>query len=72
MSRKVTLNTNGGLTQIGTATLESDFPGDPQVLIWKGRTFVPGEFYGQEGYDEARHVELPDDAVSTSTTGQSR
>ena len=68
MSRKVTLNTNGGSTQIGIAILESDFPGDPKVLIWMGRTFVPGEFYGQEGYNEATHVELANDAVSTPTT----
>jgi hypothetical protein len=67
MSRGVTLNTKGGFTQIGTVILESDFPADPQVLIWKGRTFVPGEFYGQEGYNEATHVELPDDTVSRST-----
>jgi hypothetical protein len=67
MSRKVTLNTNGGLTQIGTVILESDFPAEPQVLIWRGRTFIPGAFYGQEGYNEATHVELADDLVSNST-----
>jgi hypothetical protein len=53
------------LTQIGTAVLESDFPATPKVLIWKGRTFVPGTFYGQEGYNEASHVALADAAVST-------
>ena len=67
MSRKVTLNTNDGLTRIGTTILESDFPAVPQVLIWKGRAFVPGELYGQVGYNEASHVELADDSVSTST-----
>jgi len=66
MSRKVTLNTNDGLTQIGTTILGSDFPETPQVLIWKGRTFVSGALYDQEGYNEASHVELADDAVSTS------
>jgi hypothetical protein len=66
VSRKVSLNTNDGLTQIGTTILESDFPATPQVLIWRGRTFVPSALYGQEGYNEASHVELADDAVSTS------
>jgi hypothetical protein len=68
MSRKVTLNTDDGLTKIGTTILESDFPATPQVLIWKGRAFVAGTLYGQESYNEASHVELADDAVSTSTT----
>jgi len=66
MSRQVTLNTNDGLTQIGTTILQSDFPETPQVLIWKGRTFISGALYGQEGYNETSHVELADDAVSTS------
>ena len=66
MSRQVTLNTNDGLTQIGTTILHSDFPQTPQVLIWKGRTFISGALYGQEGYNETSHVELADDAVSTS------
>jgi hypothetical protein len=66
MSRQVTLNTNDGLTQIGTTILQSDFPETPQVLIWKGRTFVSGALYGQEGYNETSHVKLADDAVSTS------
>ena len=65
MSRKVSLNTNDDLSQIGITILESDFPADPQVLIWKGRTFVPGALYGQEGYNEASHVELQADAVTT-------
>jgi hypothetical protein len=42
MSRQVTLNTNDGLTQIGTTILQSDFPETPQVLIWKGRAFISG------------------------------
>jgi len=66
MSRKVTLNTNDGLTRIGTTILESDFPAVPQVLIWKGRTFIAGALYGQEGYNETSHVKLADDAISTS------
>jgi hypothetical protein len=70
VSRKVSLNTNDGVSQIGTTILESNFPATPQVLIWKGRTFVPGTLYGQESYNEATHVKLSDDAVSTSTTGQ--
>jgi hypothetical protein len=67
VSRKVSLNSNDGLTQIGTAILESDFPGSPRVLIWKGRTFISGALYGQEGYNEMSHVKLADDAVSPST-----
>ena len=66
MSRQVTLNTNDGLTQIGTTILQSDFPETPQVLIWRGRAFISGAFYGEEGYNETSHVKLPDDAVSTS------
>ncbi|MGC1890279.1 MAG: hypothetical protein WA709_30050 [Stellaceae bacterium] len=65
MSRKVSLNTNDGSMQIGTTILESDFPATPQVLIWKGRTFISGALYGQEGYNETSHVQLADDAVST-------
>jgi hypothetical protein len=66
MSRRVTLNANDGLTQIGTTILPSDFPETPQILIWKGRTFISGALYGQQGYAETAHVELADDAVSTS------
>ena len=66
MSRQVTLNTNDGLTQIGTTILQSDFPETPQILIWKSRTFIAGALYGQEGYNETSHVKLADDAVSTS------
>lgn len=51
--------------QIGTTILESDFPASPQILIWKGRTFISGALYGQEGYNETSHVQLADDAVST-------
>jgi hypothetical protein len=65
VSRKVSLNTNDGSAQIGTTILESNFPATPQVLIWKGRAFVAGPLYGQEGYNEASQVELADDAVST-------
>ena len=57
VTRKVSLNTNDGSMQIGTTILKSDFPATPQVLIWKGRTFISGALYGQEGYNETLHVQ---------------
>jgi hypothetical protein len=65
-NRTVTLDTNDALTKIGTMILKSDFQETPLVLIWKGRIFVSGALYGQEGYNEASHLELAEDAVSTS------
>jgi hypothetical protein len=50
--------------KIGQTTLESDYPGDPPVLIWRGRVFEAAGIYGEPSYVESKHLDLPDDAVT--------
>lgn len=77
MSRFITLTTADG-QPLGNAVLPSEFPGDPGILVWEGKTFAsglpswaqaasgytpaPGQY---ESYVESEPVlTLPKDAVS--------
>jgi hypothetical protein len=48
---------------IGQTALESDYPSDPPVLIWRGRIFVAAPSYGEQSYVESKHLDLSDGAV---------
>jgi hypothetical protein len=70
MSRMVTLFDDEN-EAVGNAILKSDDPGEPPVLLWRGRTFVyggvsfdepaPGDY---ESYLQKETYTLPPSAVS--------
>ena len=70
MSRQVALMSNDQTKVFGIATLQSDFPATPDILLWDGKVFetgpfgsggagdlVPGRPDITEGYIQADEVE---------------
>ena len=57
MSRTVQLVSSDQSVVFGTTVLQSNFPADPPIIIWNGRTFIGSSGYSQiDSYIENPHV----------------
>ena len=63
----IVLATSDGNGEYGSAEVQSDSPGLPQTVTWKGKVFAVNPKFGGGPtiYTETSNQNLPDDAVTT-------